>query len=98
MNAEQFCKILKDGLVESFEELEVEEKERIFQQDNDPEHTSKLATKWFEDNNIYVLVFSAQPPYLNPIEHLWKHLKCQLLQYDISSKGVHELWDRLVEE
>jgi hypothetical protein len=58
MNAEKYCEILKDGLVESFEEFEVEE-ERIFQQDNDPKHTSKLAAKWFRDNNIYVLVWPA---------------------------------------
>jgi transposase len=36
MDAKQYCEILEDGLVESFEELEVEEGERIFQQDNDP--------------------------------------------------------------
>ena len=30
MNAEQYCEILKDGLVESFEKLEMEEEERIF--------------------------------------------------------------------
>ena len=29
--------------MESFEELEMDEDERIFQQDNDPKHTSKKA-------------------------------------------------------
>ena len=45
MDAVQYCEILGDGVVESFEKLEVEEEERIFQQDNDPKHTSKKATK-----------------------------------------------------
>jgi transposase len=41
MNAEQYCEILEDGVVESFEKLEMEEDERYFQQDNDPKHTSR---------------------------------------------------------
>ena len=97
MNAEQYCEILENGMVESFEKLDMED-ECYFQQDNDPKHTSHYATQWFSDNNIAVLEWPAQSPDLNPIEHLWEHLKHQLQKYDTSPKGVHELWERVVEE
>ena len=42
MDAEQYCEILEDGLVESFETLEMEEGERYFQQDNDPKKKTYL--------------------------------------------------------
>ena len=55
MNADQYCQILSDGVVESFEKLEMEEGELYFQQDNDPKHTSRKATEWFYNKGIQVL-------------------------------------------
>ena len=89
---------MEEGVVDSFEKLEMEEEERVFQQDNDPKHMSGKATKWFEDNNIQVLGWPAQSPDLNPIEHLWTYLKEELKKYPAPPREVHELWDRLVVE
>ena len=41
MDAEQYVAILEAGLLQSMEESGIPEDEIIFQQDNDPKHTSR---------------------------------------------------------
>ena len=45
------------------------------------------------------MVWPAQSPDLNPIEHLWGCLKRGLAEHENSPNGIHELWERIpVEE
>ena len=97
MNADQYVEILENHLLPSMEESGIPLEDLIFQQGNDPKHTSRTAKAWIEDHKITVLDWPPNSPDVNPIEHLWGHIKKELVKYPIPPKGVWELWERITE-
>ena len=95
MDAELYMQILGDEFLRTLEYYGLDQSDIVFQQDNDPKHTSRAATRWFQNNNVEVLEWPAQSPDLNPIEYLWQHLKKQLAKYETELTSMHELWERV---
>ena len=73
------------------------EGEVIFQQDNDPKHTSRVAKDALEDLNLNVMEWPSQSPDLNPIEHMWNHLKTELRSKSRIFATADDLWDGIQE-
>ena len=98
MNAQQYVPILEESLLGSIHDQNICLHNIIFQQDNDPTHTSKLAQAWFEENKVQVLPWAPSSPDQNIIEHVWDYLDhCTCAQL-VQPTSLDQLWEALQEE
>lgn len=94
-NVSVYIDIISRNLFVSASQMEL--KNFIFQQDNDPKHTSKLADEFFDAREVTMFEdWSPQSPDLNPIENLWFEVKKELTERQ--PKNINELKLLIVEE
>lgn len=66
MTGESYVRIIDENLKPSAEKMGLSD--FVFQQDNDPKHTSRVAQRYFEENEVEMIEWPPQSPDLNPIE------------------------------
>lgn len=98
MKAENYRDILEQQMLPHAQEKMAAD--WIFQDDNDPKHTSRLVKQWIEQKEIAKLVWPSQSPDLNPIEHLWEELDRRIRTRTFSKTGqlmeaLQQEWNRL---
>ena len=96
MDAAMYIDILKTTLKPFIDEVYLDT--HRFMQDNDPKHTSRLASEFFAENGINWWKTPAESPDCNPIENLWHELKEYLrreVKPDTKQRlidGIHDFW------
>lgn len=103
MDKDLYNTIIDDHAVPSYDRL-FPLRDGIFQQDNDPKHTSKKCKRAIQrlanQGRFTIMEWPPQSPDLNPIENLWSILESRMKDRQPNSEDelhdvVNDAWDNL---
>lgn len=97
MDETLYVEILDECVPLTLKDYKMKKKSFYFQQDNDSKHTSRYTQSYLKDQGWKLLDWPPQSPDLNPIEHLWHHLKVELSKFENPPKDKDEHWKRIVD-
>ncbi|HXS15321.1 MAG TPA: transposase [Candidatus Saccharimonadales bacterium] len=99
LTGQKYREILKNNLAPYMKNLSGETGlELIFQQDNDPKHTSNVVQNYLNNKQMVVLDWASQSPDMNPIEHAWKRCKDAIYARSDRASTLDDVFDIIKEE
>ena len=101
MDGPAYVQILKEGLLGTLKDYGIKCTGKygyIFQQDNDPKHTSRIASEFLAKKKIKKLPWPPSSPDMSIIEHVWDQIDRRVRARDHLPTNKDQLWEALQEE